>query len=94
MRVHSIHHHHRHYHNLQFLILLLLVATGFVSFVRSTGNPQEQMQIGLITASAYGLWGIFHHYYDRNLNWKIVVEYGAISLFGSAVLWTLLSYIS
>lgn len=92
--MHVVAHRHKHHHNLQFVILLLLVATGFCSFVRSSGDPAQQMQIGLITAVAYGLWGIFHHYYDRNLNWKIVVEYGAISLFGSAVLWTLLSYVS
>lgn len=68
--------------------------TGFFSFVRSTGEPRVQMQIGLVTAAAYASWGLYHHWQMRDLNWKIVLEYSALALLGAAILWSLLFFVT
>ncbi|HCM37555.1 MAG: hypothetical protein UV61_C0002G0106 [Candidatus Gottesmanbacteria bacterium GW2011_GWB1_43_11] len=86
-------HYHYHHHDLQFFILLLLMTIGFVSFAKSMGQSGKQLQIIVITGLAYAFWGIFHHLYDRDLNWKIVVEYVAIAGLGVSLVWTLLTYI-
>lgn len=85
---------HNHYHLLQYCILLLIMATGFSVFVQFTGNPQKQLQVGITTSLAYTIWGIFHHIYDRDFNWKIVVEYAGIGLFASSLLWSLLAFLN
>lgn len=82
---------HQHHHTLQFVVLLLLLCTGYFSFVKSSGENERQFLIIAVTGTSYAFWGIFHHLYDHDLNWKIVVEYGAIALFGISVLWALLS---
>ncbi len=86
-------HRHNHHHLLQYCILLLVILTGFSSFIQTTGQPGKQLQIGIITSLAYAVWGIFHHYYDRDLNSKIVVEYIGIAVLASVVVWSLLSLI-
>ena len=84
-------HRHRHYHIFQYLLLFLLLTISFFAFMKSLGIPQKQFQVGIVTAMMYVTWGVAHHLYDRDLNWKIVLEYLAVSLLGLAVLWTILS---
>ncbi len=79
-----------HTHIYEYLILFLLVTTGFLGLFRLTGQPLLQLRIGVITGLAYICWGIFHHLCNRDLNWKVVVEYSAIGGFGIALLWALL----
>ena len=67
--------------------------TGFFAFTRLTGNPGEQIKIALMTAVAYAIWGCFHHLYDQDLTWKVVVEYVSLALLGSVLLWLLLTFV-
>lgn len=91
--MHKIHHRRLHHHTFEFSILLLLLVTGFFAYNYSYGQPKEQLQIGLVTACAYVLWGVFHHIGEGDLNWKIVVEYTGLAFLAVAMLWILLSYI-
>jgi len=84
--------HHNHYHELHFIILLLLMSTSFFAFVNLSGEPAKQLQVGVITSLTYALWGVFHHLFDRNLNWKVVVEYAGIAALGSTLVWFLLFF--
>ena len=67
--------------------------TGFFAFTRLTGNPGEQIKITLMTGLAYAIWGCFHHLYDQDLTWKVVVEYVSLALLGSVLLWLLLTFV-
>lgn len=90
---HSLtHHHHKahHTHSYEYLILFLLITTGFLGLFKLTGQPLLQLRIGLVTSLAYIGWGVFHHLCNRDLNWKVVVEYTAIGGFGISILWALL----
>jgi hypothetical protein len=69
------------------------MATGFCSFLHASGSQYQQMQVGMVTGLAYIFWGVFHHLYDHDLNWKIVVEYVAIGFLGTSILWLLLNNI-
>lgn len=91
----SVHHrhYHYHYHTAQYIILLLLICTGIASLARLTGEPLKQTQILILIGLTYALWGVFHHIYDHDLNWKIVVEYSSVAVIGITMLWTLLFYI-
>ena len=84
---------HRGYHHsvLDYTILALLLATCVFSFVKISGNADKQLQIGLITALSYALWGVFHHLHEGDLHWKIVLEYGALAILAFAMIWFLLT---
>lgn len=89
----NIHYQRKHHHVFQFAILFLLITTGFFSFVRCFGDSIKQLQIVILTGIAYAFWGIFHHYYERDLNWKIVIEYCSIALLGISILWALILFV-
>ena len=82
---------HLHHHNLQYLILIILLAVSFFAFAQSSNSKEKQLQIAVVTAVTYFCWGIFHHIYDRDLRFKIVVEYAVIGLFSLGSIWVLLS---
>lgn len=86
------HHKHNNHHLLQYCILFLLLGTSFFAFVRLSGFPQKQFQIGLVMAITYLLWGIFHHLYDRDFHIKVMIEYAGLAFLGLGMLWILLSF--
>ena len=88
--MHTRAHRHNHNHFLQYCILVLVIATGYTTFIQMTGQPEKQLQIGIVTCLAYTAWGLLHHYYDGELNWKIVIEYSGIAVLVSIVVWSLL----
>lgn len=74
----------RAYHHsiIDYAILSVLFLICFFSFIKISGHTTKQLQIALITASAYAIWGIFHHLRDGDLHWKVVLEYTAFAVFG------------
>jgi len=72
-------------HFFHYLILLIILLLGGVVFVN---QPDKiiKFQVSSITAIAYILWGILHHLAEKNLNWKIVVEYSLIGLLSIVLL--------
>lgn len=78
-------------HTFHFTILLLLFLVGFIAFARINGNPREQILITILMGITYVVWGLFHHYFEHNLNWKVVIEYISIACIGVLTLWLLLS---
>jgi len=68
---------------INYIVLVLILTGGVVSFYTVRSNPTLQLLIGVVTSVSYVLWGIIHHYMDRSLHKKIVVEYlliGAIAI--------------
>lgn len=61
-------------HFWHYVILVLIIFTGgFVFFLYQ--DKTLKFQVGSLTALAYICWGIVHHRWEKNLNFKIVVEY-------------------
>jgi hypothetical protein len=68
---------------INYTVLILILFGGVVSFYTVRSNPTLQLMIGVVTSVSYVLWGIIHHYMDRSLHKKIVIEYlliGAIAI--------------
>lgn len=72
-------------HFWHYLILLLILLVGGLVFVL---NPNKiiKFQVGTLVAIAYVFWGIIHHFLEKNLNFKIVVEYFLIGSLSMALL--------
>ncbi len=68
---------------IHFLVLLGIVSIGALSFQAARGNTGLQFFIGVVTSTAYVIWGILHHALRGDLHKKVVVEYiliGAIAV--------------
>lgn len=67
-------------HIVHYIILFIILAFGFLAFFYfSFDKNAQRIIIGALSLS-YLSWGIIHHFLEKNLNWKIVVEYTLIAL--------------
>jgi len=74
----------------QYIILLIILCLGVVSFILSIGNRRLQFKIVLVTSFLYVVWGIVHHFLEKTLYPKIVVEYIVVALLAVVILGGLL----
>lgn len=81
---------HTHSNSLHFILLAILLMTGVSTFVRIAGQPEKQLTVAIMTAFSYIVWGIFHHHFENDLSWKVVVEYVSLGFLGVVVVWTLI----
>ncbi len=65
----------KNYHLSDFLILIIILTTnlGAIYYFRSFSAAKSFFSLFL--ALTYILWGILHHYRDRDLSMKIILEY-------------------
>lgn len=73
-------------HTGHYISLLLILGLGFLGLKLSYPNRILEMQIIILTAVFYVIWGITHHHQNHSLNSKIVIEYILIAALGIAVL--------
>lgn len=72
-------------HFWHYLILLLILLVGGLVFILEP-NKIIKFQVGTLIAVAYVFWGIIHHSLEKNLNFKIMVEYMLIGTLSMALL--------
>ena len=71
-----------------YLVLALGLSGGLAVFVFAGQNQQRSLIVFFITAF-YFLWGIIHHTLERDLHFRVVLEYLLISLLGLVVFFSL-----
>lgn len=76
-------------HKFHYLSLILILILDFYLFIYFSFDRTAQIIIAILISFSYGIWGITHHYIERNLNWKIVVEYSLFSIISLMILLTL-----
>jgi hypothetical protein len=79
------------YENLaHYLILLVLLGGGLVLFFFFSYSPQIQLYLSLATALFYLLWGVSHHYLNKDLSWSVVIEYTLVAVLAWTIIYTVL----
>lgn len=78
------------HHIFHYLILFLIIFSGMAAFFSFRNYPVVQLLIGVVTALFYVIWGIVHHFVDKDLSVKIVIEYLAVAIFAIIVIWNVL----
>ena len=73
-----------------YLALLFILGFGIASFVFFQRTPQMQIVSAFLTTSFYVLWGIVHHYIEKDLHIRVVVEYMTVALLGFLILWSII----
>ena len=70
------------------LVFILTFGIGALLFFQRT--PQMQIISAFLTASFYVLWGIVHHYVEKDLQIRVVIEYIMVALLGFLILWSII----
>ena len=65
-----------HHHNIVQYLLLFSLAIFFLTLLQlATGRRDVQSIIIFSFVVSYIFWGIFHHWHDHSLYFKVVLEY-------------------
>jgi hypothetical protein len=56
--------------------------SGFFLFLTFASQPQTQIMIVMLTSFFYVGFALFHHYLNRDLSAKVVIEYVLIAALG------------
>jgi len=73
-----------------YLALFFILGFGITSFVFFQRTPQMQIVSAFLTTSFYVLWGIVHHYIEKDLHIRVVIEYMTVALLGFLILWSII----
>ncbi len=78
-------------HFFDYLVLIIILLGGFFFFSLFNYSRIIQVEIVVLVAILYVIWGIVHHrFFENNLDLKIIVEYFLIAVLSSAALILLL----
>jgi hypothetical protein len=68
---------------LDYLVLIFLTIIYLASVLLLNFNSQYTKALTIGFATAYFIWGIVHHHKEKNLHFKVVLEYLLIALLGA-----------
>jgi len=69
-------------HPIDFACLAAVFLVGLVAFFFFSHLPEIQKIIVVFTGLGYFLWGIFHHWQEGDLSFKVIVEYLMLTILG------------
>ncbi len=67
----------------RYSILWLLFAVLLFFFLYFRYNQAVQAGCVIAMALGYFFWGVIHHHLEKNLYWKVAIEYFLLALFGA-----------
>lgn len=73
-----------------YLILFSGLILGLVAFFGFFGLPQLRQEAVFGLCLFYFLWGVFHHLLERDLHFKIVLEYFLVASIACLILLSLI----
>ncbi len=72
-----------------FLSLIGILFAGFAGLVLFSYDKYFQLSIAVATAAGYLAWGIIHHILHKDFNFKVFLEYLAVSALGLVIMFSL-----
>ncbi|MBU1327446.1 hypothetical protein KKB64_03020 [Patescibacteria group bacterium] len=78
-------------HAIHFAVLVGILVIGISAFLYAYGDRSMQLTVGILTSLAYLAWGIIHHALEKDLHWRIVLEYVLIAAIAVVLLMTIIS---
>lgn len=73
-------------HAVDYFLLLIIISFGLGGLFYFRFDFAAQVAAISIMAIFYVLWGVLHHFHDKNLSGKVVMEYVAMSALASFIL--------
>ncbi|KKR71073.1 MAG: hypothetical protein UU12_C0009G0017 [Candidatus Woesebacteria bacterium GW2011_GWA2_40_7b] len=73
-----------------YLSLFGILLAGFAGLILFSYDKNFQMSVAFATAGAYVAWGIVHHAIHKDLYLETIIEYIAIAILGSVIIFSLI----
>ncbi|KKT30735.1 MAG: hypothetical protein UW41_C0003G0029 [Candidatus Collierbacteria bacterium GW2011_GWC2_44_18] len=67
---------------IDYLALSLLVSTAILLTLILNGNKTYQMITAIYVSLVYVIWGIFHHWREKTIHQKVILEYVLFGVLG------------
>jgi len=78
--------HHAIKNSFDFIVLLLILGFGLGGLLLYRFDVSSQIAIVVLMGILYVFWGVFHHFHDRSLTGKVLMEYIGMAILISFVL--------
>ncbi len=73
-----------------YMLLIGILFAGFVGLILFSYDRNFQIAVALATGISYVSWGLIHHHIHRDLHFEVFMEYLAVAILGTVILFSLI----
>lgn len=72
------------------MLLIGILFAGFAGLILFSYDKNFQIAVALATGISYVSWGLIHHHIHRDLHFEVFMEYLAVAILGTVILFSLI----
>lgn len=73
-----------------YLLLFGILIVGFAGLILFSYDKRFQIVVSIATGISYVSWGLIHHHIHRDLHFEVFMEYLAVAILGTVILFSLI----
>lgn len=73
-----------------YMLLIGILLAGFAGLILFSYDQNFQIAVAIATGISYVSWGLIHHHIHRDLHFEVFMEYLAVAVLGTVVLFSLI----
>ena len=73
-----------------YMLLIGILLAGFAGLTLFSYDRNFQIAVALATGISYVSWGLIHHHIHRDLHFEVFMEYLAVAILGTVILFSLI----
>ncbi|QQG42177.1 MAG: hypothetical protein HYV90_02575 [Candidatus Woesebacteria bacterium] len=73
-----------------YMLLIGILFAGFAGLILFSYDSNFQIAVALATGISYVSWGLIHHHIHRDLHFEVFMEYLAVAILGTVILFSLI----
>lgn len=72
------------------MLLIGILLAGFAGLTLFSYDRNFQIAVALATGISYVSWGLIHHHIHRDLHFEVFMEYLAVAILGTVIIFSLI----
>lgn len=73
-----------------YMLLFGILLAGFAGLILFSYDKNFQAAVSIATGLSYLSWGLIHHHIHRDLHFEVFMEYLAVAVLGTVILFSLI----
>jgi len=73
-----------------YMLLFGILLAGFAGLILFSYDKNFQAAVAIATGVSYVAWGLIHHHIHRDLHFEVFMEYLAVAILGTVILFSLI----
>lgn len=73
-----------------YMLLFGILLAGFAGLILFSYDKNFQAAVAIATGVSYVTWGLIHHHIHRDLHFEVFMEYLAVAILGTVILFSLI----